>query len=75
MSTGNIRKALEFVDTGHPNAPGNLEWVLKAAMNDVSAIEKVAKEACAGSVTHRLMSSDEGVELGMLLESIAKDSK
>lgn len=50
------------------------EEAAKKALAEVEAIERLAKDACAGDVTHRLTASDSGLELGLLLEQIAEEA-
>lgn len=68
MSTKPIREALALVrEDKYPEA-------LKRALESVEAIEKAAKGAYRGGVTHHLAATDTGLELAMLLESIAKEA-
>lgn len=71
MTTKSIRELAQWVKAEYG---GHIEEIADKALLEVEAIERAAKNACAGDVTHRLMASDSGLELGMLLESIAKDA-
>lgn len=67
MSTKRIREALDLLQARHPEA-------FAAALLEVEAIERACKEACRNDVNHDLRKTDRGVDLGLLIELIAKDA-
>lgn len=76
MSTKATRSALKRLKEYAHAAMDDGAWNLAlSAEQEVEAIERAATNASRGSVTHRLTASDEGLELGLLLELIAKDAK
>lgn len=77
MSTKKIREAMaamrSCIKSGEPWTP-KMEEVRDAALAELEAIERAAKDAYQGDVTHRLTATDSGLELGLLLENIAKET-
>jgi hypothetical protein len=74
VSTKAIRECLLVLKHDMPVSP-LIERMTDTALAELAGIERAAKEACAGSVIHRIAGSDEGGELAALLESIAMDAK
>lgn len=75
MSTQGIRSVILRLreEYGDSILPGQSD-ALRIATDEVEAIERAARNAYAGDVTHRLTASDSGLELGLLMESIARDT-
>jgi hypothetical protein len=74
VSTKMLRRILETHRALGPDVRTTSAADMHVALGEMEAIERAAKDACRGNVTHRLSASDEGLELAMLLESIAKDA-
>jgi hypothetical protein len=73
MSTKKTREALAMLGVV---AGGSLlmRQAVHDALEEVEAIERVCQGAYRNDVNHDLLKSDSGVELGLMVESIAKDA-
>lgn len=70
MSTKAIRRLIgRWRKNEHP-----LDSEVDAAEMEVETIVRTAKDAYRGDVTHRLSTTDSGLELAMLLEDIARET-
>ena len=76
MSTTRIREALKILEESFQEATGTnaVPGEVASALREVEAIEQTCKEAYRNDVNHDLLKSDSGVDLGLLVESIAKDA-